>query len=83
MTDYKMTQDDADRLRMEQRTREEAAGDLGLAEELFNAYNEEGPHPWKTWDGKDVPRWDAINEQVRAKWTAAARKARQMFGGGR
>lgn len=83
MTDYKMTQDDADRLRMEQSTRELAAADVGLAEELFNAYNEEGPHPWKTFDGRDVPRWHAINDAVRAKWTAAARRARAMFGGGR
>jgi hypothetical protein len=43
-----------------------------MAEQLFNAYNEQGPNPWKTWDGKDVPRWDAINDQVRAKWRAVA-----------
>lgn len=43
-----------------------------LAEEMFNAYNEQGPNPWKTYDGKDVPRWDSLNDQVRAKWKAAA-----------
>jgi hypothetical protein len=45
---------------------------MEAAEQLFNAYNEQGPNPWKTWDGKDVPRWDAINDQVRAKWRAVA-----------
>ncbi len=43
-----------------------------VAERLFNAYNEQGPNPWKTFDGRDVPRWEALNDQVRAKWTAAA-----------
>jgi hypothetical protein len=47
-----------------------------LAEEMFNAYNEQGPNPWKTFDGRDVPRWDAITDQVRAKWEAAERCAR-------
>lgn len=42
------------------------------AEKMFDAYNEQGPNPWKAWDGKDVPRWDALNDQVRAKWRAAA-----------
>lgn len=39
---------------------------------MFNAYNGQGPNPWKTWDGKDVPRWEQLNDQVRAKWEAAA-----------
>lgn len=42
------------------------------AERLFNAYNEQGPNPWKTFDGRDVPRWDGLNDQVRAKWVAVA-----------
>ena len=46
-----------------------------IAEAMFIAYNEESPNPWKTWDNKDVPRWDALNDQVRAKWKAAARAA--------
>lgn len=46
-----------------------------LARRQFDAYNEEGPNPWKTWDGKDVPRWDAVTDQVRRKWEAAARQA--------
>lgn len=48
----------------------------GLAEEMFNAYNEVGT-PWKTFDGRDVPRWHEINDAVRAKWEAAANKARE------
>lgn len=50
----------------------------GLAEAMFNAYNEVGT-PWKTFDGRDVPRWDAINDAVRAKWEAAATKARELL----
>lgn len=52
---------------------------LELAVELFDAYNEQGPNPWKTWDGKEVPRWDALNDQVRAKWTAVARRAAHLL----
>lgn len=37
----------------------------------FGRYNAQGPNPWKTWDGKAVPRWDELNDQVRAKWRAA------------
>jgi hypothetical protein len=43
-----------------------------MAVSMFNAYNEQGPNPWKTFDGRDVPRWDGLNDQVRAKWLAAA-----------
>lgn len=43
-----------------------------IAKKLFNAYNAQGPNPWKTWDGKDVPTWDELNDQVRYKWTAVA-----------
>lgn len=50
-----------------------------LAEELFNAYNEEGPNPWQAHDGREVPRWNEIapekRGQIHAKWRAAARKA--------
>lgn len=42
------------------------------ARKMFEAYNAEGPNPWKTYDGKDVPKWDNLNDQVRAKWIAAA-----------
>lgn len=52
-----------------------------LAGQLFNAYNEEGPNPWKTFDGRDVPRWHELNDQVRGKWIAAARRARELLSG--
>jgi hypothetical protein len=41
-----------------------------LAEGMFNAYGEHCG--WKTFDGRDMPRWDAINEPVRQHWCAAA-----------
>lgn len=45
---------------------------MKTGEQLFNIYNEQGPNPWKTFDGRDVPRWDAVSDQVRAKWNAVA-----------
>lgn len=49
-----------------------AANELELrAQAAFERYNEQGPNPWKTYDGKDVPRWPALTDQVRAKWRAA------------
>lgn len=44
---------------------------LELAVKMFNAYNEDGLTPWKTFDGRDVPRWEALNDSVRSKWRAA------------
>lgn len=44
-----------------------------LGEQLFVAYNQQGPNPWVTYDGKAVPRWADLNDQVRAKWCAVAR----------
>lgn len=49
--------------------------DEQFAEHLFNAHNSQGPNPWKTWDGKVVPVWAELNDQVRAKWLAVARAA--------
>lgn len=49
------------------------------AERLFNAYNAEPPNPWKTWDGKSVPDWAQINDQVRGKWMAVARVAMELL----
>lgn len=43
-----------------------------VARAMFDAYNAEGPNPNKTWDGKDVPPWESLNDQVRGKWKAAA-----------
>jgi hypothetical protein len=53
-----------------------AGRDVDLAKTMFDAYNEQGLNPWKTFDGRDVPRWDELNDQVRAKWIAAANKAK-------
>lgn len=43
-----------------------------LAEMLFKSYNDAGDHPWRTYDGKAVPRWEDLGPDVQAKWTAAA-----------
>lgn len=43
-----------------------------LAQRMYRAYNDQGPNPWKTFDGRSVPQWDSITEQVRGKWKAAA-----------
>lgn len=40
---------------------------------MFAAYNAEGPNPNKTFDGRDVPPWEGLNDQVRGKWIAAAK----------
>lgn len=47
----------------------------GLAKQMFDAYNAEGPNPGKTWDGRDVPPFGECGEQVQGKWKAAARCA--------
>lgn len=49
--------------------------EVTLARSMFDAYNEEGPTPWKTFDGRDVPRWNDLNDAVRGKWVAAAKVA--------
>lgn len=49
------------------------------AEAMFDAYNKHGPSPWKTFDGRDVPRWSELNDAVREKWVAAARVARRLM----
>lgn len=46
-----------------------------LAKKMFDAYNEQGPNPWKTFDGRDVPRWEQLGGQVVSKWIAAAEAA--------
>jgi hypothetical protein len=46
-----------------------------VAQRLFEVYNGQGPNPWKTFDGRDVPRWPELTDQVRAKWRAAAEEA--------
>lgn len=43
-----------------------------LAMKMFQSYNAQGPNPNKTWDGKDVPPWEKLGDQVQGKWLAAA-----------
>lgn len=52
-----------------------------VARRMFEAYNEQGPNPWKTFNGIPVPRWDDLGPQVQGKWIAAAEKAREIFTG--
>jgi len=68
--DLQRRQADLDRL-----VRGDGPKTMELAETLFCAYNEQSPNPWKTWDGKDVPRWPALSAQVQEKWRAVARLA--------
>lgn len=42
-----------------------------LARRAFAAYNQAAGG--KTWDGKDIPPWEKVTEQVRNNWRAAAR----------
>lgn len=53
---------------------------MALAAEMFNAYNAQGPNPGKTWDGRDVPAFEACGDQVQGKWCAAAAKAMEVLG---
>lgn len=53
--------------------------DVLIAQQLFDAYNEKGPNPWKTHDGKDVPRWDALGAQVQGKWVAVVQRATALL----
>jgi hypothetical protein len=41
-----------------------------IAKKLFNAYGEHCG--WKTFDGREMPDWEGINDAVRSDWTAAA-----------
>lgn len=43
-----------------------------VARDMFNAYNAAGSNPGKTHDGKAVPAWEQLGDNVRAKWLAAA-----------
>ena len=44
-------------------------------QQTFEAYNDAGANPSKTHDGKAVPAWDALTDDVRAKWAAAEKAA--------
>jgi hypothetical protein len=45
---------------------------------LFDAYNAAGSNPGVTFDGRPVPTWDLLNDDVRAKWDAAADRANNL-----
>ena len=53
-----------------------------MAHRMFVAYNSAGERPWQTFDGRPVPTWEQLTDDVRAKWTAAAAKARDLLRGG-
>ena len=48
----------------------------------FNAYNDAGANPGKTFDGRPVPSWENLNDDVRAKWVAAEKPVRSIPGSG-
>lgn len=55
-------------------SREEPAFDAqDIASQMFIAYNAAGANPWRTFDGRAVPPWADLTDEVRAKWVAAAR----------
>lgn len=47
-------------------------------QESFEAYNNAGANPGKTHDGKPVPAWHDLGENVRTKWAAAELAARGL-----
>jgi len=44
----------------------------------FESYNAAGIHPGKTHDGKPVPTWENLSDDVRAKWAVAERAAGRL-----
>jgi len=52
-----------------------APPDAPLAHLMYAAYNAAGEKKGLTWDGKPCPIWDALTDDVRAKWEAAAGEA--------
>lgn len=53
---------------------------VALARRMFNAYNERGG--WKTFDGRPVPQWDELGDEIRRRWVAAAIEARPELAAG-
>lgn len=47
---------------------------------MFDAYNATPPNAGLTWDGKPVPTWEKLNDQVRGKWVGAALEATRHLG---
>jgi hypothetical protein len=58
------------------------------AQALYEAYNNQGPNPWKAFNGGDVPQWKdhaakrrmpGEKTPVELKWLAVAREAEKLF----
>jgi hypothetical protein len=56
--------------------RNEKGDEKTLGQVGFEAYGEAGSQPWKTFDGRDMPRWEAMEYPAaaltKARWQAAA-----------
>lgn len=50
-----------------------------LAKHLFDTYNGSGKRRWETFDGRPVPPWEDLSEDVRAKWVNAATEALELL----
>jgi hypothetical protein len=48
---------------------------LAPGQASFEAYNSHGPRAGLTHDGKPVPAWPDLSDDVRAKWAAAEKAA--------
>ena len=47
-------------------------------QDLFETYNAAGANPGKTHDGKPVPEWKNLTDDVRAKWAAVEDRAKKV-----
>jgi hypothetical protein len=47
-------------------------------QQSFEAYNNAGANPGTAWDGKDVPLWNDLPDNVQAKWAAAEKAAGRL-----
>jgi hypothetical protein len=52
-----------------------------VAKAAYEAYNEAGVNKWKTFDGRDVPQWEALNDAVKEKWMAATKQVDRILNG--
>lgn len=49
-----------------------------LSKATFEAYNAGGDNPGHTFDGRPVPKWEELTDDVRLKWSYAARRASSL-----
>jgi hypothetical protein len=49
---------------------------LKLAQEGYEAYGDAAG--WKTFDGRQMPKWEGVGEVVQARWQAAARRIAKL-----